>query len=407
MFISKSKTIAARRIPELVRTSTGSGNYTVIPGYTEEIKYLKGPEFSAGKRLWKPCTHTVVNKISGPASSFSYYEGRDYNGNVVPIKSFSNAAPQAEFDSSVLQSIWDQVDLNCSDAVLLYSGVVQAVPLLGGALKFNRIMRDVSRKLRADFKKKPFTTVLKSAISADFIDRFVVSPTIDDARKFADATNYVLRVMNTVHHRNMAPFALEGQSTTIFRESTSSGTSRVASSNIAYDYTRIEKRYSTTKMFALISGRYDTAAIDPVKLWATRVGLTRPLDSAWDLVPFSFVIDYFTRAGDFISALSDEMSSQEGLRASMCRIHALWYTLTNSHSLEYRCSAPYDLSGRVNVRGTEGYAKAESTVFVRAPVPDAWSRVLSLPTSIGDFVNVDLGVTRGRTLAELFIQAKL
>lgn len=403
---TKSRVIPPHQIV-LWRRTPGTYDYrTTIPGYSESISYQLGPMFDNGHCNWKPCTHDTTNKISGPVGNWSFNEGRWHmEGTNLPIQSFSHSAPIANFDGNVLSGIWDQLDLNCRDGVLLYSGILQAVPLLGGALRFNRIMRDLARRLKKDFLKKPFTTVLKSAISLDFIDRFVVSPTIDDARKFADATDYVLRVINTAQNRTMAPFALSAESTTTFADRSRSGTSTIPGMSIMYDWTERTRSYSTTKMFALIEGRYSLAAIDPIKLWAARVGLTRPLESAWDLVPFSFVVDYFTRAGDFVSRLSDEMSDQDGLRAVVSKIHGLWYTLKNSYSVECDCSPVYYPG--VHIHGIGGKARAETTHFERAPVPDAWSRVLSLPTSIGEFVNIDVGVTRGRTLAELFIQAKL
>lgn len=404
---TKRRVIPARTI-ELWHRYPGSYNYTTtLPGYTEEISYQLGPKYDNGHNLWKSCTHDTYNKISGPVGHWvTPQEGPWHTeGTILPIQNFNARAPVADLDGNVLSGIWDQLDLNCHDGVLLYSGILQAVPLLGGALRFNRIMRDLAKRLKRDFLKKPFTTVIKSAISLDFIDRFVVSPTIDDARKFADATDYVLRVINTAQSRNDQPFALSAESTTTFRDQSRSGTSTIPGMSIMYDWQERTRSYSTTKMFALIEGRYSLAAIDPIKLWAARVGLTRPLESAWDLVPFSFVVDYFTRAGDFIAGLSDEMSDQDGLRAIVSRIHGLWYTLKNSYSVECNCSPAY-LRG-FDIRGTGGKALAESTHFVRAPVPDAWSRVLSLPTGIGEFVNIDVGVTRGRTLAELFIQAKL
>jgi hypothetical protein len=57
-------------------------------------------------------------------------------------------------------------------------------------------------------------------------------------------------------------------------------------------------------------------------------GLTQPFESAWELVPFSFVIDRFLNIGDMISAWAPEMGT---------RALASWYVQTTSmyQSLEH------------------------------------------------------------------------
>jgi hypothetical protein len=38
---------------------------------------------------------------------------------------------------------------------------------------------------------------------------------------------------------------------------------------------------------------------------ANQLGLLNPLSTAWELVPFSFIVDYFVNVGDFLSGISD------------------------------------------------------------------------------------------------------
>lgn len=44
--------------------------------------------------------------------------------------------------------------------------------------------------------------------------------------------------------------------------------------------------------------------VNPNVALATRCGLTNPLEIAWELIPFSFVVDWFARVGDFIGSLN-------------------------------------------------------------------------------------------------------
>jgi hypothetical protein len=170
--------------------------------------------------------------------------------------------------------------------------------------------------------------------------------------------------------------------------------------------------YSESKAYALLEAEYTLDATTPLRLWARRTGLTRPLDSAWDLVPFSFVIDYFTRAGDFISALSDEMSDDTGLRGRITRIIGLWSTHKVVRQTAYKTTGS-TMPGSTWVVESEQFLPGSATwrdnTFTRYQVPDPWRKLMQLQETISDYLTVglDLSSTQKRTLAELFIQAKL
>lgn len=398
----------------------GDIKYTTRVAYgASSITYDEGPQYNAGRCNWKSCYQTKSNSRSVTGSGWSWHGVAPW-GNI----GFTNWVPnvltsgrysmpdERNLYPELADQLAEKLDLNTSDAVLIYSGVLQAVPLLGGALKFTSIMNKAAKKLSKSFKRQPFTTVVKSLISLDFIDRFVVKPTIDDARKFADATNYVLRVLNTMHERNSMPVRYDAEATDERRSSEISERASVpvSSSDMAGDkrmygvsYTR---SFVTSKAFMLAEVAYETDAVSPIKLWAQRVGLTRPLDSVWDLVPFSFVIDYFTRAGDMISGLSDEMSSQDGLKGRIQRIHGLWGSTKCGNEAVSR----YDRRGSMYYRGgsvaldvfepcTIRYG---SYLYRRTPM-NPW---LYQPFPSSDLIDVKLTKSRMKTLLELLVQAK-
>lgn len=424
---SQNRSIQIKYYRERMNGSESSNVWTYNTG-SERISYESGRRLPTGRWPWKTCEHVSTNVLDPIVATFSYdYSfgyGRDkkhkrgYTGVYVMDDNWrASKAPNGGFDPQTVRDLMNQVDLNTSDSVLLYSGVLQAVPLLGGALKFSSILNQAARKLSKSFRKKPFTTVLKTLISADFIDRFVISPTIDDARKFADATNYVLRVIQTARERTASRFALS--STSRVMHSSSEGTTSLGvSGDLPSISAEWERRSSTTsKAFMLLEAKYDIGAIDPIKFWAQRVGLTRPLDSVWDLVPFSFIVDYFTRAGDFISRLSDEMSRVEGLTGTITRIHDMWCSLENTSSCTMRATG----HGRFGPNWANSYYRLDSQVYQpsqaisrnsiynRYRIPNPWQYLSSLSERISDYltINTELSATRKRTIAELVIQAKL
>lgn len=387
---------------------------STVGASSARIEYDGGPQYHNGRLNWKRCDQriTVNTKqwTQGAASattwrdeSYSWrFPGPDKPSGTLPVVT-------AAMRDEATEQVVSQFDLNCRDGVLLYSGILQAVPLVGGALKFVSIMNRVAKKLTRSMKRQPFTTVVKTAISLDFIDRFVVSPTIDDARKFLNAHNYVVNVMNTLHERNQQPVALSS----VVRDSQDAYERPISvrhplmNNCIATGWERFE-RSASVKLCTLCKLDYNLSAADPVKLWAARTGITRPLDSVWDLVPFSFVVDYFTRAGDFISALSDEMSSQDGLRARLGRVFGQWRCERQSNWCErtYQSSEPYYWSPKsFRPLGLEKVVAGERT-FKRYPL-DSHELNYGLLSFDSDLIHWNLTNRRAGTLAELFIQAKL
>lgn len=400
-------------------------DYAKVNTGSERIEYADGRRLSSGHWPWKECVHDEFMHYSSPIYGYAHKrtgwpkekptDSRVEDGTITALYTPSSlpAVPTASWDSGLLLQLMDQIDLNTNDAVLLYSGVIQAIPLLGGALRFNKIMRSVWDHVSKSMRRKPFTTVVKDLIQADFIDRFVIGPTLDDARKFQDATDYVLRVIQTARERTAHRFALQAESSKVLSEQT--GTASYGQGWMCTFYGNTTIRTTTTsKAFMLLEAKYDLDAANPLRIWAQRVGLTRPLDSVWDLVPFSFVVDYFTRAGDFISALSDEMSAVEGLQGRITRIHDLWGTLYNVS--EGKCvgssMTPLNIGRNVRVYDKQQYlseASVRSSHFERFRIPNPYAALLSAQRRIGDYlsVNLDLSSTRKRTIAELIIQAKL
>jgi hypothetical protein len=412
----KDKQSPSTKTRVMTATSIFGFKYTgdvTLPGYRDRIEYDAGPMYRNGRLVWKSCTHetelhstgtTGMAMITVPEDTIRWI---NINGIIPPNEVRVPALPSATYDRQVLNDVVSQVDLNCRDTVLYYSGVLQAIPLVGGVLRFNRIMKDLGRSLSRGLRKQPFRTVIKSAISLDFIDRFVVKPTIDDARKFNDAVNYIFRVYQTAHERNVAPFALQAKRTNVIKESTSSGTKSYYGNN-GVRYSATTRVAVESKAFLYLSANYNTAAIDPIHLWATRSGITRPLESVWDLIPFSFVVDYFTRAGDWIQRLGEEVDRQGALEGVVTKVHACWGSLSAKSSVTLTGTGAYGDSrwgGRVDSY-TPSSQTIERSYYRRFPIGNPWLELTQLEDD-NLFLDVNLTKTRQRTLAQLLIQAKL
>lgn len=409
--ITKSKPAMTAYGPETIQT--WFPNRTYRKSYSrgaETIQYSEGPQYANGRCNWKKCDHTYGLRASFGGSVYTEFNDDPsrilYGVGDAGLTSLSAPKVDCPSASGVFSKIWDQLDLNCHDSVMLYSGILQAIPLVGGAFKFVDIMNRLGRKLTRDIKRKPFTTVLRSAISLDFINRFVVRPTLDDARKFINAHNHVINVMNTMYERSgMLPTAYEMQSEVqkvhATRAYSCSPAQPSTPAHISLIGEQIERSVGQTKVYVLANVAYNTSAADPIKLWATRLGVTRPLDSFWDLVPFSFVVDYFTRAGEFISSVGDELTDQDALRGVIQKVHGCWCTqkVTRERVATF---TSYNSGVGINSLFIPGTARTDRGRFLRFPC----SSLDTAPEDPSGFFRLDLSTVRARTIAELIVQMK-
>lgn len=389
---------------------THSYNYVKVPDQSDKISYETGPIYVQGHCNWKPCVHETRQLLRGVIGT-SYgrklpsgyaLEAQVCNPIAIPG---TPVAPKAQWDKSVLEGIIGQIDLNCSESVMVYSGLLQAIPLVGAATKLSSIVNQAGRKILRSLRNKPFTSAIKLLIQGDFVNRFVIGPTIQDAKMFNDACNYVIRVMNTARERTGAPTALQASKTTIVSE-TLPETKHIELNNTHFWYEQTRVRSITSKAFARLDLDYDWRAINPIYLWASRTGMLRPFDSAWDLVPFSFVIDYFTRAGDFISGIGDTLTTQGALTGKITKIHDLWGSVLSKD--EYRLAGTgarpdYFKTDFVFQKSVETY---ESSYYERFPISNPGEFLSSLEESETLFQS-SISLTKLRTIAELIIQAKL
>lgn len=386
------------------------------------IEYSTNPPLYGGKWPWNTCTHYREHAVNPYLGSCYWDRYRTDNGegqrclsHIYDMDIAAPTLPQGDYNAKAPLGVLDQLDLNSRENVLLYSGIVQAIPLLGSVLKLNSICRKIIRNTTKSFRRKPFTTVIKSLISADFIDRFVISPTLDDAKRFQDACDYTLRVMQTLRDRHEHITPLSSEYREVLTESTGTKVVSIPGPNAGVNCSYVKRTELISKAFCIMEVRYNMTAVAPLKVYAQRVGLTRPLDSIWDLVPFSFVADYFFRSGDFIQEVSDRMSEVEGLKGKIARIYDLWGTFERKSShretvsgFSSRPTFPWGVwAVPPTLHPSVGYASRSYFSRFRIPDPMAYFSSLWQPSESWGSINFDLSLTKKRTLAELFIQAKL
>lgn len=377
--------------------------------WSEKISYDDGPQYFQSHCNWKRCIHVKENYPSTPCATglvrdTKYDKRVAFQGYMAPL---TISAPDVDWTvvRAAAGNLQEKVDLNTRDRTMAYSYVVDLLPLLGPFTRASSILNKIGRwavRHGHNLRRRPFTTVLQDVIKGDLINRFVIQTTIQDTKQILDIWNQLARTWDKIHARNVEPTTLTGYSSSMHE--VGSGTDHlqyppypwVSGGNISY----IVERGTTAKVVATLRLHYNTNKADPIKWIAAQLGISTPLESIWDKIPFSFVVDYFFRVGDAISEFSSRYTSQEGLRGTVLDVLSSWACIKAAH--QKRCVAvePWEANGirPFEVQSYAIHGTAGSSTFVREPID---CRTESGFWDKGGFWNPQLSSVRKRTLLEL------
>lgn len=144
-------------------------------------------------------------------------------------------------------------------------------------------------------------------------------------------------------------------------------------------------------------------SLSPLKVWQNRVGLSKPLTSAWDMVPFSFVLDYFFRIGDWIEGISQYSSDAWQLRGQVIDAGPVWQCDKWEYGIHVRSN------GALSQKALEdtGVPSIQLVTPSTTPLCDVTGfhrhPITSMKESFrfGILSDEELNATRQRTLVEL------
>lgn len=247
---------------------------------------------------------------------------------------------------------------------------------------------------------------------ADFIKRFVVDTTIADINMVNDVEKDVLKRLTTLQNRNLSNvlnYKVTKTIDSLYDSVTSHGRVLQNAVMVSESPQQMITRHKTSSLTlnVLAAVRYTEDPNLPAKLIAQRLGLTRPLESAWDLIPFSFVCDYFLKTGDFIHELSKQVDENDSAVAKIGSISGIWVHEKRSNRIVSNYSGTYTVvePSFGPPRSLAGQCGIESSSYNRYALGNLWDS--------GGFFdgqglwNPRLSSTRSRNLVELFIQHKL
>lgn len=99
--------------------------------------------------------------------------------------------------------------------------------------------------------------------------------------------------------------------------------------------------FTLSGTFVAVCGlRGDTKLVNPNLELLASLGLVNPLSVAWELVPFSFLVDYVVGVGDFLNSFSDEV----GWKISNVGISKFSHLRDGFHKRSENVGGPYQRS---------------------------------------------------------------
>lgn len=386
---------------------------------SKTIRYDAGPKYNGSHCNWKRCSQVKLAYPSGSCATTVYrcwdgtirtwtckvpgrYDKEGRNRTSVP--DHNGAALQAAVDN-----LHEKLDLNCQDRVMSYSYVLDLLPLFGAFLKASSVLNKIGKwavSTGRNIRIRPFTTVLTEAAKADLLNRFVIQTTVQDTKHILDVYDRCVRAFSTANQRNVEPTVLTGQGSisTLGSWYTSRYDLPQNWSNASGSVQCRTNQGTTAKVVAVMRLYYNTQQADPARWVAHALGIDTPLESIWDKIPFSFVVDYFFRVGEFIDTIGDKFG-QNALRAKVLDVLECWAMLKTQNVVEW---VPGDQPWMNRNYGTiisfvGSGGSCGSTRFDRYPIAlmdssGFWDK--------GGFWSPTLSSVRKRTLLELYLTGK-
>lgn len=382
------------------------------------ISYEAGPRYNGSHCRWKRCSQINLARPSGSCATTIY---RDWSGKIrtwichgpvgrapygqqlTTVPPHNGAALQA-----AVANLHEKLDLNCNDRVMSYSYVLDLLPLLGPFLKASSILNKIGQwavKAGRNLRSRPFTTILQDAAKADLLNRFVIQTTIQDTKNILDVYDRCVRAFTSANRRNMEATVLTG---TNFQGTTGNWFTAkygLPQNSQANGSVQCRLRQGTTaKVVAVMRLFYNTQQADPARWVAHALGIDTPLESIWDKIPFSFVVDYFFRVGEFIDTIGQRYG-QDALRAKVLDVSECWALLKTQNVYEWiPGEKPWMSSSHGTILSFKGSSgSCGSTRFDRFPIAfldssGFWDK--------GGFWSPSLSSVRKRTLLELYLTGR-
>lgn len=186
-----------------------------------------------------------------------------------------------------------------------------------------KLLKETNDRRRARDVLRALDKGLRSIATTWLGYRYGVMATVYDIQSWARATG-------SPHRRTRY---VVSESTSYEDLGPNTGQVWVVNAALGLYYTKIERRRKTMTRAGVLIGTDALSGAD-------RFGLNRLASTVWELIPFSFVLDWMVDAGQRISAIEGNLL-----------VKPLGTWITHDHNLQYQCNTYWDNKQVTNLSG--------------------------------------------------------
>ena len=281
-------------------------------------------------------------------------------------------------------SHYGSVDLDAAVAAL-YADAIGAMPmsasLVTNAIEFSSLKTLVPglvKGFKSLWKHKIARRSVKDLAGSHLAYSFGLAPLLSDFRSMLDVRSNVNRRIQQLLDRN-------GRTVRLRYRATGRGEGKASvyypwDNSVVYNGFTYGKTTLSSTIAADVTSFFVPNGESQCKLWSSALGLSSPLTNAWEIVPFSFVIDWFIPIGETFLAVENRLGMHETVRS--CAISNV--TISEKKVTEYSTalvasSTAYPGWSGLKLQGAGGsvssYTRYPTTGLpgIGVPAPSGWT----------------------------------
>lgn len=281
---------------------------------TDKIEYDDGPQYLNGHVKWKRCVHQGLQELEGACRITNWWIGRYSSPKRWNMRNLAGGTSANSYKSGFgnLISSLPEVDLtdlkekfrtelsgNLESNVLPITDLYQ----LFRKGKLIRNLADQGKVFYDLFHPKNIKDLVKKASNAHLVWKFGVVPFTRDALNIMNLASTVDAHLQKLRAKTTSASDSWAVASTQDNSKWESAEGSISLYNGQIFYKDLYERYVGARMFFRARLTYNTSdAVRTSLLWDA-TGFRNIASTAWDLIPWSFVIDWFVSVGDFLSEL--------------------------------------------------------------------------------------------------------
>ena len=168
---------------------------------------------------------------------------------------------------------------------------------------------------------------LKELANGHLLYSFGVKPLITDIKALLNIRKKVRQRIAQLEARNGKTIRLAARGAVLTTTVPTSYAMNTTSTARAVDVTGRWQFTSQCTVSADVSSFFVLDNASQCKLWSSALGLSSPLTSIWELIPFSFVADWLLPIGDTFQRVEDKLGMHETIRS----VNITNYTWSTKH----------------------------------------------------------------------------